>query len=593
MKGFFFATRREDPQDAQVDSHRLMVRAGLIEKLGSGLYHILPMGLRSLRKIERIIREEMDRTGAYEFELPILVPATLWEKSGRWHVMGKEMFRLKDRHENWNVLGPTHEETFTELMSGLLKSYRDLPVNVYQIHTKFRDEIRPRFGVIRSREFIMKDAYSFHNDQESLNSTYDDMRLAYRRIFARAGLETIPVEADTGAMGGSGSEEFMVASKIGEETLLLSESGSYRSNQEKTPVIYEELKNGIPEPAPADVKKRLKRIHTPGARTIEELAGFLKTGTDALLKTILYRADHADGNTETVMILIRGDRQLNEIKLKNHLGAIEVGPAPNRDFDEIGSVAGFAGPLNLKKNIRVLFDRSCATRSTWVTGANEVDYHLEGFHPVLVDEKWSEKLVDLSLAVAGDPSPDGDGKLREVKGIEVGHIFKLGDKYTKSMNLTVLNEKQKPVHPLMGCYGIGLNRTMATVIEQNFDDRGIIWPISIAPFEFVLIDICRTDEEKSRVQQLYRILNREFDILWDDRDLRPGVKFNDAELIGFPVRITAGKTFFETGKLEVVIRHSGEKQEVDASEIVPQLHKIRKELYRRLPEVPESPFPEI
>ncbi|PKL30465.1 MAG: proline--tRNA ligase, partial [Spirochaetae bacterium HGW-Spirochaetae-10] len=269
-----------------------------------------------------------------------------------------------------------------------------------------------------------------------------------------------------------------------------------------------------------------------------------------------------------------------------------VAPAPNGDFDEIGSVAGFAGALNLKKEIRVLFDRSCATRSSWVTGANEVDHHLEGFHPVLVDEKWKDKLVDLSLAVAGDPSPDGDGKLREVKGIEVGHIFKLGDKYTKAMNLTVLNDKQKPVHPLMGCYGIGLNRTMATVIEQNFDEKGIIWPISVAPFEFLLVDICKTDEEKSRVRELYRILRAEFDILWDDRDLRPGVKFNDAELIGFPVRITAGKTFFETGKLEVVIRQDNEKLEIDASVLVMELRKIREELYGRLPALPESPYEE-
>ncbi len=590
MKGFLFATRREDPQDAQVDSHRLMVRAGLIEKLGSGLYHILPMGLRSLRKIERIVREEMDRTGAYEFELPILVPASLWEKSGRWNAMGKELFRLKDRHDSWNVLGPTHEETFTELMSSLLKSYKDLPVNVYQIHTKFRDEIRPRFGVIRSREFIMKDAYSFHVDQASLDATYDDMRLAYRRIFARAGLETIPVEADSGAMGGSGSEEFMVASHIGEETLLLSESGSYRSNQEKTPVLYPELNQDIADVSRLEAEKGLEKIHTPGTRTIEALAELLKTGADTLLKTILYRADYADGKTETVMILMRGDRLLNEIKLKNHLGAMEVAPAQQSDFDEIGSVAGFAGPMNLKKSIRVIFDTSSATRSSWVTGANEVDYHLKGFHPVLVDEQWKNNLVDLSMAVAGDPSPDGDGVLREVKGIEVGHIFKLGNKYTKAMNLTVLNDEQKPIHPIMGCYGIGLNRTMATVIEQNFDEKGIIWPISVAPFEFLLVDICKTDEEKSRVEELYRTLRQDFDILWDNRDVRPGVKFNDAELIGFPVRITAGKTFFTTGKLEVVIRQDGEKREVDASAIVDELRRIREELYARLPTPPESPY---
>ncbi|MBW7856924.1 MAG: proline--tRNA ligase [Leptonema sp. (in: Bacteria)] len=592
MKGFLFSTRRQDPQDAQVDSHRLMVRAGLIDKLGAGLYHILPMGLRSLRKIEDIVRQEMNRTGAYEFELPILVPATLWQKSGRYDIMGKELFRIKDRHDNWNVLGPTHEETFTDLMSGLLKSYKDLPVNVYQIHTKFRDEIRPRFGVIRSREFIMKDAYSFHNDQDSLNQTYQDMRLAYRRIFARAGLETIPVEADTGSMGGSGSEEFMVPSQIGEETLLLNESRSYRSNQEKTPVIYPELNFNIEKFSKIkqkDIENQLTKINTPNTKTIESLADFLKLNTNQLLKTILYRAEYSENKTETVMILVRGDRQLHEIKLKNHLGAIEVAPAPNSDFDVIGSVAGFAGPLNLKKQVRILFDTSVATGEKWVTGANQVDYHYQNFYPVLVDENWYQKLVDVSLAVDGDISPNGEGVLSSVKGIEVGHIFKLGDKYTKAMSMTVLNQNQKPIYPLMGCYGIGLNRTLATVIEQNFDDKGIIWPISVAPFEIVLVDICKTDDDRKKVEKLYQqLIDVNFDLLWDNRDLRPGVKFNDAELIGFPIRLTAGKTFFENGKIEVVVRKSGEKNEVDVSQLIDELNRIRNQLIQEMPEVPIS-----
>lgn len=590
MKGFLFSTRRHDPQDAQVDSHRLMIRAGLIEKLGAGLYHILPMGLRSLRKIENIIRQEIDRTGAYEFELPILVPASLWQKSGRYDIMGKELFRIKDRHDNWNVLGPTHEETFTDLLSNLIKSYKELPINVYQIHTKFRDEIRPRYGVIRSREFIMKDAYSFHIDQESLNQTYQDMRLAYRRIFARTGLETIPVEADTGAMGGSGSEEFMVPSQIGEETLLLNESRSYRSNQEKTPVVYSDLNvDDFSKINIQDVENQLKKIHTPSTQTIDSLATFLNRDTKKLLKTILYRAYYSDQQIETVMILIRGDRQLHEIKLKNYLGAIEVLPASNSDFENIGSAVGFAGPLHLKKQVRIIFDMSVATNEKWVTGANQVDYHYDNFYPVMISQDWHKQLIDVSLAVEGDLSPDGNGVLMSIKGIEVGHIFKLGDKYTKAMSMTVLNESQKPIHPIMGCYGIGLNRTMATVIEQNFDDKGIVWPITVAPFEIVLVDICKTGDERIRTEKLYQqLIDAGFDLLWDNRDLRPGVKFNDAELIGFPIRLTVGKTFFESGKVEVMIRKSGKKTEIGETQLVDELHRIREQLIKELPKLPTS-----
>ena len=599
---FLIATLREDPQDAQVASHRLMLRSGLVRKVGAGLYHILPMGLRVIRKIEAIVREEMNRTGAMEFQLPVLIPAELWEKSGRWNTMGKEMFRLKDRHDIWNVLGPTHEESFTDLMSQILRSYRDLPVNVYQIHTKFRDEIRPRFGVIRSREFIMKDAYSFHADAASLDETYQKMRGAYRQIFQRSGLETVPVEADSGSMGGSGSEEFMVPSEIGEEVLLLSDE--YRSNQEKTPVLYAELgdtgEGSSPKNAASDKggsgggKKAansgtaaaptladLQIIDTPKIRTIEELAQFLKCQTAELLKSVVYRTENG-----LVFIGIRGDRDINEVKLKNHLGCLELNPASDADFTKIGSVPGSAGPFDLKvaDNLQILFDRSALTADTWITGANQKDKHVKGFY-LTAEQKAGA--VDLALAVNGDPSPAGDGLLREMRGIEVGHIFKLGDKYTKAFGLTVLDPDQQPIVPIMGCYGIGINRTMATVIEQNHDDKGIVWPISVAPFEVCLVSITKTEEEKAQAQAVYEsMLSAGLDVLWDDRDLRPGVRFNDAELLGYPIRVTLGKFYFQDGEAEIQIRSTGEslKQKAgkDASDLLKKLGEIKSELFAAL-----------
>ncbi|MFN3603465.1 MAG: proline--tRNA ligase [Leptonema sp. (in: bacteria)] len=590
MKHFFITTRREDPQDAVVDSHKLMIRAGLIEKLGSGLYNILPMGLRVIRKIEAIVREEMNASGAFEFQLPLIVPAELWKETKRWYTMGKEMFRLKDRHQNDLVLGPTHEETFTFLIKSLISSYKDLPLNVYQIHTKFRDEIRPRFGVIRSREFIMKDAYSFHLDSESLEQTYQIMRNTYRKIFAKVGLETIPVEADTGAMGGSGSEEFMVPSKIGEEILLVNDDFSYRSNLEKTPVIYLELnpnhRKDLTEEEIESLTNGLKKIHTPNKATIEDLAKFLNKKPEELLKTLLYRALTEENNEILVMILIRGDRQINETKLKNHLKAIEVYPAKEQDFYEIGSVPGYAGPLNLKTKIPIIFDLSLSTKTTWITGANEQDYHIENFHPALIDKNWKDKLIDLALAKSGDPSPNGKGTLKEVRGIEVGHIFKLGDKYTKAMEFTLLDENQKRIYPLMGCYGIGINRTMATIIEQNHDEKGIQWPISVAPFEMILIDITKDEKEKKEVEEIYNDLIRQnFDLLWDTRDVRPGVKFVDSELIGFPIRITIGKNYFSKGEIEIYIRKTEEKIFINRNHLIEKLKEIRENLYQMLPKV--------
>ena len=567
---FIVLTLREDPQDAAITSHRLMLRAGLIKKVGSGLYNILPMGLRSLRKVEAIIREEMNRSGAVEFVLPILTPAELWEKSGRWETMGKEMFRLKDRHDVWNVLGPTHEEAFTSMMADILKSYRDLPVNVYQMHTKFRDEIRPRFGVMRSREFIMKDAYSFDKDEEGLDKSYNLMRKTYRKIFARAGLKTVPVEADTGAIGGNASEEFMVPSEVGEDVILISEKEKYRGNQEKTPVIYKEKKSGNKKSASTSEK-----IHTPGTATIEDLAVFLKVEKTEILKSVLFMADE-----NPVLVCLRGDRDVNELKLKNILQANILLPADAETFSKIGSVPGFIGPDGLKKDLKIIRDHSTESGSEWIAGANEKDYHVTGF-----SFKADVPLADVALAKEGDPSPEGDGVLHEIRGIEVGHIFKLGYKYSKIFNVSVLDEQGKAVTPIMGTYGIGVNRTVAAIIEQNYDEKGICWPISVAPFEICLVSITKKPEELLRIEELYeKLLSLGLDVFWDDRNERPGVKFNDAELIGFPIRLTAGKTFFEKDALEVQLRKSGEKFEVSGSteqmalEIVKIRNKISGEL---------------
>jgi len=563
---FLISTLRENPQDAVVASHRLMLRAGLIRKLGAGLYHFLPAGLRSLRKIEAIIRREMDRSGALEFLLPILTPSEVWQTSGRWDTMGKEMFRVRDRHESWNVLGPTHEEPFTDLLKGVLQSYRDLPINVYQIHTKFRDEIRPRFGVIRSREFIMKDAYSFDLDEEGLDLTYRKMRKTYRAIFASAGLKTVPVEADTGTMGGSASEEFMVPSEIGEETLLISETEAYRGNQEKTPVIYAE------KPPKPQKGKGVQKVHTPGAKTVEEVATFLKVEVRSVLKSVLYEADG-----EPILVCLRADRDVNEIKLKNVLDGKEAAAGSDALFATIGSVAGFIGPSGLDPSVRVLYDQSTLYGTEWVTGANEQDHHLTGF--VIPEEA---ERFDLALAREGDLSPAGDGVLHEIKGIEVGHIFKLGYKYTEAFDVTVLDENGRPVRPIMGCYGIGVNRTMAAIIEQNYDEQGIIWPIPVAPFEICLVGIAKGEEDEAKVNAIYEaFIAAGLDVLYDDRPLRPGVKFSDAELIGFPIRITAGKTYFEKGSLELQIRSSGEKRLLEGSieEVIREIRQVRETLY--------------
>ena len=541
-------TLREAPSDAVAVSHCLMLRAGLVHKLGAGLYHWLPLGLRVLRKIEAIVREEMDAVGALEFQLPILCPAELWQRSQRWELMGKELFRLQDRHTAWNLLGPTHEEPFTALMSRLVSSYKDLPKNVYQIHTKFRDEIRPRFGVIRSREFIMKDAYSFHINEECLDETYQKMRQAYRRIFSRVGLKTISVEADTGNMGGAASEEFMVAAEIGEETLLVSENDTYRANCEKTPVLYDDAIHNKGHDTQAVT---LQKLHTPNLKSIADIAKKLKVAPDHILKAVLYLADE-----KPVVVFIRADRDVNMIKLKNYLSSTELRIAEAEEATAMGFVVGFIGPLHLQAKTEplILWDASIKTRGTWIVGANMQDYHYQGFQLDLERE-----VHDFALARAGDPAPNGDGKLKEKRGIEVGHIFKLGRKYTNAFDMQVLDKNSQSQTPYMGCYGIGVDRTMATIIEQCHDEKGICWPSSVAPYEVVLISITTSAVEMKVAEQFYYNLQAaNCEVLWDDRNLRPGVKFYDAELIGFPIRITMGKRFFQSGELELQVRSSGE-----------------------------------
>lgn len=567
---FIIPTSKEDPNDAVVASHKLMIRSGLVRKSSSGLYHYLPLGFKVLKKIENIVREEMDKSGALEFQLPILTPSELWEVSGRWERMGKEMFRIKDRHDAEYSLGPTHEESFTSLLKSIFKSYKDLPKNVYQIHTKFRDEIRPRFGVIRSREFTMKDAYSFHNDNESLDRTYEVMRKTYRNIFSRCGLKTIPVQADSGSMGGSGSEEFMVVSPIGEETLSICNACGYSSNVEKTPVVLNyqnstELKN-------------IEKVSTPDISTIESVSKFFNVKIDETIKSVYLKAD----NKINVLIFIRGDRELNEVKINNFLNTTELRPLNDKECDELGLVQGYTGPgVKFHEKLKVFYDLTINPEAYYICGANEIGFHYKNFK-LSRDLNAEIKFRDFTKTITGDLCPKCNNNLIQEKGIEVGHIFKLGDKYTKAFELKITDKNGKLFIPTMGCYGIGINRTMATVIEQCNDEKGIFWPLTIAPYEICLVSIHKGEEQENQVNEIYEYLKSEkLDIIWDDRDLGPGFKFKDSELIGYPIRITIGKNFFEKNEISILIRKTGKEiilSYTSKNELKTELIKIRDEL---------------
>ena len=561
LSRYILPTLKEVPSDAVVSSHRLMIRAGLIRKESAGMYVYLPLGLRVLRKITEIIRTEMDRAGAHEFLMPEMTSADLWKESGRWDTMGPEMIRITDRNGQEYTLAPTHEEAFTSVIKSIVSSYRDLPLTAYQINTKFRDEIRPRFGVIRSKEFIMKDAYSFDMNEKGLEESYQEMRKAYRRIFDKCGLDTIPVEADTGNMGGSNSEEFMVASEVGEESLLICTKCEYRANREKA-----EYKRN--SPADNSRLEELKKADTPNIKTIEDLTAFFKCPADKFLKSIIYSAD-----SKLVMAVVLGSREINEIKLKNFLKCSELLLAADVEVESLtGAPVGFAGPVTDKK-IRIIFDTAVKDIKNAITGANEIDRHFTGVNPGR-DFKITEE-ADITSAEAGDNCPACSSELYVKKGIEVGHIFKLGYKYTKAMNVTVLDESGKSITPIMGCYGIGVNRTMAAVIEQNNDERGIIWPQSISPFDVHLVGLYKTDDEKKEIDKIYEILiTSGLDVLYDDRKASPGFKFADADLIGIPVRIIIGKGFFEKGEIELKKRKTGEVEIIDREHLTKKINSL-------------------
>ena len=555
---FLLATVKETPADAEIISHQLMLRAGLVRKMAAGLYNWLPMGLRVLRKVESIIREEMERAEAQEVLMPVVQPAELWQESGRWEQYGPELLRINDRHGREFCLGPTHEEIITDLIRHELRSYKQLPATFYQIQTKFRDEIRPRFGVMRSREFVMKDAYSFHSDQASLAETYQVMHEAYTRIFTRLGLEFRPVDADTGSIGGAVSHEFHVLAASGEDAIAFSNGSDYAANVELAEAICTTERPA----ASADMAS----VDTPNQHSIEDVSQFLKLDSTQCLKTLIVNGED-DG---LVALVLRGDHELNSIKAEKLEGVASPLTMANEEIihKAIGCKVGSLGPLELK--IPVMVDRSAAAVADFVCGANEDRKHLTNVN-------WGRDLpepaaiVDIRNVVEGDASPDGKGTLSIARGIEVGHIFQLGDKYSAAMNADVLDENGKKQVMTMGCYGIGVTRVVAAAIEQNNDDNGIIWPDAIAPFTIALLpmNMHKSQRVREATESLYTQLQEAgFDVLFDDRKERPGVMFADMELIGIPHRIVVGEKGLDAGTLEYKSRRDTDKTEIALDNVI-------------------------
>ncbi|MEK6373735.1 MAG: proline--tRNA ligase [Acidobacteriota bacterium] len=535
---YFINTLREVPADADVISQKLMMRAGMLRKVAAGIYTYLPLGLRSIQKLERIVREEMNAAGAIELLMPTIQPGELWMESKRWQLYGKELLRVKDRHDRDFVYAPTAEEVITDTVRDSYNSYRQLPVNLYQIQTKFRDELRPRFGLMRGREFIMKDAYSFHASAESLHETYEAMRTAYSNVFHRCGLDHVPVEADTGAIGGSASHEFMVLAQSGEDAVVSCPNCKYGANVEKaTSKFFQDA----PEPA---AMTELAPLHTPGTQSIDDVGRFLGKPTSELVKTLVFDTDKG-----CVMVLVRGDREVNVIKVKNFLGADFVEMMPDTRFEaESGGPVGYCGPVGTKAK-RVLADAALKGRANWVVGGNKPDTHLGGANP---GRDFPEpEYGDFTTVFAGDPCPRCATPLEIHRGIEVGHVFKLGTKYSDAMSCTYLDEKGERQSMIMGCYGLGIGRTVAAAVEQSHDDDGIIWPMPIAPFQVVVTQLGKDDNVRAMSEDVYRRLGEAgVEVILDDRDERPGVKFKDADLIGFPLRIAVGAKSLANGQIE-------------------------------------------
>jgi len=571
----FIPTVKEIPADAEVASHQLMIRAGLSRKVASGTYTYLPLGWRSLLKIIAIVREEMNKAGAQEIIVPSMQPLELWDRTGRSVDYGPTMFRFEDRHGRMNVLGPTAEEVFTTLIAGEVKSYKQLPINIYQISSKFRDEFRPRFGAIRSREFIMKDAYSFDVGPESLDKSYQAMYDAYCRIFTRCGLEYVIVEAESGEMGGSGSHQFTVPCESGEDTIVYTEDGSYAANLERAevdPLPKEQADAEIPLP---------EEVHTPNVGTIDAVCGFLGSRPNDMIKTLIYSVGQ-----RTIAALVRGDHELNPEKLTQLIGGEHMDLASELTIQEVtGAKVGFAGPIGISGKVsKMIIDHAVAAMAAGIAGANKSDYHVKNVVPGRDFPLEGENIAVADIRLAGEGDTYKGKKLLFKKGIEVGQVFKLGTKYSKKLGAKFLDEEGNEKPCIMGCYGIGINRIFASAIELGNDKNGIIWPISIAPCEVIITSVNQDDEEVARVAgDIYeQLLGKGIDVLLDDRTMRAGVKFKDADLIGIPVRITVGKKSLAEGNVEVKLRSKPESSKVSVEDATAKVIELVNELKEQL-----------
>ena len=561
----YIKTLKETPKEAETASHKLLLRASMIKKLTSGVYTYLPLGYKALKKVENIVREEMDRAGSQEILMPVLQPAELWKESGRWDVMGPLMMKLQDRNKRDFVLGPTHEEVVTDLIRNDISSYKALPLSLYQIQTKFRDEIRPRFGLMRGREFVMKDAYSFHATAESLDEEFLNMRDTYSRIFSRCGLKFRPVEADSGAIGGSGSQEFHVLADSGEDEIIYCDSCSYAANVE-TAVSRVEA-------SPVEELKNAELIDTPNVSKIDDIVQFLNIPYSKTVKAMMYRDM---GNDQVYMVLMRGDYEVNETKLKNIVNAVEVALLTDEELEKHGLIKGFIGPYGIELgDIKVIADTAVTEINNHTAGGNKMDTH---YMNVNYGRDYKADIVaDIKTVKVGETCERCGGKLHSARGIEVGHIFKLGDKYSKALNATFLDDKGESKVMLMGCYGIGVSRTLASAIEQNNDEFGIIWPTALAPYIVDVIPANMKNEAQVKVaEEIYEaLLNDGIDSMIDDRDERPGFKFKDADLIGFPFKVVSGKRA-EEGIVEFKIRKTGETLEVSKDDVVSTVRELMK-----------------
>ncbi|MDQ0142651.1 proline--tRNA ligase [Cupriavidus necator] len=565
---FFISTLKEAPADAEIVSHKLMMRAGMIKKLGAGIYNYMPIGLRVIRKVENIVREEMNRAGAVELSMPVIQPAELWQETGRWDKMGPELLRLKDRHERDFAVQPTSEEVVTDIARSEIRSYKQLPVNFYQIQTKFRDERRPRFGIMRGREFTMKDAYSFDRDTDGLRKSYENMYDAYVRIFRRFGLEFRAVAADNGAIGGSGSHEFHVIAETGEDAIVYCPTSAYAANMEAAEALPLLAERAAPT-------QDLVKTFTPEKVKCEQVAAFLNLPLETNVKSIVLATD-GDAGTQIWLLLIRADHELNEVKASKVPGLADFRFATENEIvDAFGSPPGYLGPIGMKKPVKVVADRTVANMSDFVCGANYRDYHYTGVN-------WGRDLpepivADLRNVVAGDASPDGQGTLEICRGIEVGHVFMLGTRYSESMNATFLDENGKTQPMQMGCYGIGVTRILGAAIEQNFDERGIIWPAAIAPFAVVICPVGydRSEAVKAEADRIHaELLAAGVDVILDDRGERPGVMFADWELIGVPHRVVVGDRGLKDGKVEYQGRRDAQATPVSVAEVVGHVRSL-------------------